>query len=233
MKKFKDLKICFAGPGGGGKTTLLKKFIEEDFTKLQVQTASLMPEGISTHEDVIKMAVNNPQAGIDFQGALIETRTKAFKDADGGFVSDRSVIDSLMYYALQNSAFDTNENSNRLYDLAIKSLSYYDLTVVLSPRLADIASEEGHRVTNSLSYETQSCILSSLLMASVPVDASAIEVQDESGKVWGSMFRTGDHVILVLDEPNGFLPTDVRYSIIKSAYESLASASTPTAANLH
>lgn len=136
-KTIRDFKIVFAGAGGTGKTTLMEEWSNKYNVPIsRVETKSMMPEGISSHIDIIKLATQSPQDGVEFQSRLIKSRAKLFKSIDHGFVSDRSVIDSWAYYSIHNSMFDTKENNSELASITFDSLKSVDLTVLFWPDLS-------------------------------------------------------------------------------------------------
>ena len=129
------MKIAISGSQGLGKTTLansISNLYNIDF--LKVDTSSLMPRGVKSHKDVLKMSILKPEKGIKFQTSLIENRYKLFQE-NKNFISDRAVLDSYIYYLLHNSMFDTSENSSYLEKIVNKSLKELDFLILFNPSI--------------------------------------------------------------------------------------------------
>lgn len=160
-KNYSDFKIALAGAQGVGKTTLMNQWVEDTGAPVvRANTSDFMPEGITDHLSVIKLGAKDPQAGINFQTNLILTRAQLFNSSKTGFISDRSVFDSLAYYAVHNAPFagPNNLNDAELRDTAKNSLHSTDLVMLLSPRLSQVDSNSV-RATNITYYSALSGVL--------------------------------------------------------------------------
>ena len=125
------MRIAFSGGQGIGKTTLTEAISQAmNIPIIRANTRSMMPEGISSHLDVLKMAVIEPNKGVEFQHNLIKSRYELFKNTTGSFISDRCVLDSYVYYLMHNSFFDMPENVQQMKTLMKKSFD--DLDVIIA-----------------------------------------------------------------------------------------------------
>lgn len=210
----RNLKIAIAGPQGSGKTTLMQAMVDNHgFNKLQVQTKDSLPDGVFTHLDVLRMAVTNPTQGIDFQKNLIEKRKEVFKASCYGFVSDRSVIDSLAYYAAHNAPFASKEIDEYLHKLAYEAISELDVVVLLRPVLRKQVEDNALRTTSSTYYQAMSAVIGEFV-----IDAALSDLKEtyHAGKARVYVTNSGTMVIDVI-ELNGMLTSEDRINIILSA----------------
>lgn len=153
MKKLQDFKIVFAGSGGTGKSTLMEAYSNKHGVPIaRVETKSMMPVGIRSHLDIIRMATHSPAEGVKFQKDIIEARTNLFVEHTGGLVSDRSVVDSYAYYSVHNSMFAEDGLDFELMKLTAKSLMHTDITFLLKPDLSLLGVPDNNVRLRSLAY---------------------------------------------------------------------------------
>ena len=148
-----DARIAFCGPGGVGKSTLVDYLSSVwDLDIVKHETSANLPDGINNHADVIKYAIDSPEDSANFQYSLAWDRANLFSCTTDGFISDRSPVDSLMYYELQNSHQEiiSTQLEDNLLDRVIQSLYSVDLTVVVIPK-RPINRTEDKRI-NSIGY---------------------------------------------------------------------------------
>ena len=102
----KPLRIAMAGPSGVGKTTLAE-WISKEYG-IPFITTSTKPlwekHNINSHQELITRTILNPQWGLDFQYELLDIRRKIIEENEQ-FVTDRSPIDNLVYFLMQNAPF--------------------------------------------------------------------------------------------------------------------------------
>lgn len=99
-------KIFITGTSGVGKTTLAK-YISQRYRIPYVNGSSTViweKYGIKNHTELLEMGIKDPVKGLQFQLELLDVRKEALMDLDS-FVTDRSVIDNLVYFLFQNSPF--------------------------------------------------------------------------------------------------------------------------------
>lgn len=149
----KSLKIALAGSAGTGKTDLMEALAAKyGLTKVQVDTMHMIPAGVQNHTDLIRLSTSYPQEGITFQTQLLEARAEAFLNAEGGFISDQSVVDSYAYYAIHNSMFANSQLDFQLSRATVRSVVELDMTVVLIPDLSISGIADNGIRLNSLPY---------------------------------------------------------------------------------
>lgn len=219
-------KIALCGAQGSGKSTLMNALAEKHNIKIiQVDTKSFMPQGITCHKDVLKMSTNQPEDGIEFQRNLVESRAKLFKEQETGFVSDRSVFDSLAYYLIHNSVFSTNEMDKRLIRAAFDSLDSCDITVFLSPRLKNV-EDNSTRVTSIGYYNTVTTVMKKLVLDAVKRKENKIKFCsiDIDSKTSADIIHWDGKCVLILNEESnedGIATTEIRMKAIERACEFL------------
>ena len=222
MKEYKDYKITLLGAGGGGKTTLMNDWAEFSGTNIvQAQTKSFMPENCKTHRDLIRLAATNPEESRDFQEKIIKHRYKLFSEQTEGFVSDRSVMDSVAYYAIHNSVF---ENSAEYDDYILAHgynsiMKHVDITFQLAPDMNKMKTVEdnGTRITSTLFFKVLSEVMKGLLGAIISQNnftSSVLTVDDKTKVLVMYNHATCIARLNESDWENGIAPREVRVKAI-------------------
>ena len=166
MIDFSEIKISLTGPHGSGKTTLMGDWSKKhNVPVVAVSTRQNMPKGGSTHLDILKLAATKPELGIAFQEYLIKERDRLFRETESGFISDRSVFDSYVYYALHNSPFSTFDKDLELANIAWNSLETVDLVVVLAPTIR--IEDDSVRITNPAYFSSFYPVLNAVVTTSI------------------------------------------------------------------
>jgi hypothetical protein len=156
----KPVRIAISGPSGYGKTTLAKKlsdlldipFITTSAQLLWESTGGHYP--VHSHQDVIQMSVENPKVGIRFQHDLLELRAEMLKDSPS-FVTDRSPIDNLTYFLLQNAPFGTQSEFNDYRAKCLQqTLDNYDFIFLLSARNYVMVNGDEARRVGVIEYQS-------------------------------------------------------------------------------
>lgn len=205
------MKVAFIGAGGTGKTTMAQLMAERfGFDYNVLSTQSFMPEGIKSHQDVMRLACNNPEEGIKFQQALIESRHTYYrnpelrgKSGQEHIVSDRTAMDSFIYYLIQNSAWGTDLLASVLEKKAVENLLSFD--AVFWPFCSDMpfVEDNGVRQTNKAYNQMFESVLHGVLHKHF----HASEV-----KMDGIPYQTyGDNIYLM----NGISSLEDRMSFVK------------------
>jgi predicted ATPase len=133
------MKIALFGPSGSGKTTLAKKIAADhglifipgsSFSKLltESQKKDLRALGYKEtgHREVIALSHTNPKFGMLFQQYVLQQRADMLS-RERMFVTDRSPVDNLTYYFLQNlSHEELQENVNNFINST--RVAYQELT---------------------------------------------------------------------------------------------------------
>lgn len=93
------MRIAFLGACGTGKTTLVKSLYNELGLKPVYNNARNVMSGLG----IIDLTdVENTKRALLCESILITRLTKQLELIDEGFISDRSIIDELMYWELDN-----------------------------------------------------------------------------------------------------------------------------------
>lgn len=222
----RDFKIAICGAQGSGKTTLMKALNKKHGNKIvQADTRAYMPEGITSHKDLLKLSTNFPEKGVEFQKNIIEARAKLFSSQEEGFISDRSVFDSLAYYMLHNSVFSTSDLDRELTHITFDSLENCDITMFLSPRLS-LVGDNSTRVTSVGYYNTVTTVMKRLLTDAVRGKENKLKFCSltVTPEVSANIMYWDNKCIVMLNEQlseNGIAPTDIRIRAIERTCEFL------------
>lgn len=168
----KQLKIAMSGPSGVGKTTLAM-WISNEFG-MPFVTSSTKPlwekHKINTHKELITRTVLNPQWGLDFQYELLEVRQNII-EKHSSFVTDRSPIDNLAYFLMQNTPYLGEEATQSYIQLCTVALAKLDglIQIPFGPHI--VLENDGMRVANSyyqMSVNQQFYLASALISENLP-----------------------------------------------------------------
>jgi len=110
------MKIFLSGCSGTGKTTLAK-YISARFNIPFIQGSSKPlweKHDIASHADIVKKSILEPTWGYDFQMELLEYRSKLTEDLSS-FVTDRSPLDNMVYFLIQNAPFLNTYNTEEYF----------------------------------------------------------------------------------------------------------------------
>lgn len=220
----KTKSVIFSGVQGTGKTTLTNAWSAEFGVPIKrIDTRSRMPVGINSHLDVLRMAVQSPAEGVKFQAVLVSDRANMIEThRQEAYVSDRGVVDSLVYYAMHNSMFSDDELTSSMVEESSKSLLNTDLTVLVSRAHTSAPIEDNNvRITNDL-YATaaKGAFLSVYIevLNKLGVSLSSMTLHEAIGASIRSIVLPNGKVFMVLDEYNGMIPTEHRIRFINYVY---------------
>jgi ABC-type dipeptide/oligopeptide/nickel transport system ATPase subunit len=152
------MKVAFTGASGSGKTTLVH-YVEKFHglpwingssgeIKTLADNAKLQSEGLvigKGHREVIQSGHANPEAAINNQWAILRRRSDIIHNTPN-FITDRSPIDNWVYYLLQCSMYQTEDESVRFLEQckeAIKGLTH----VIYIPTMFQ-PEDNGSRIPN-------------------------------------------------------------------------------------
>lgn len=104
------MKISISGHSGIGKTTLAKEISQ--MYGIPFVTTSSKPiwekNGITKQSDIIAKSAADPEWGVQFQCDLLTYRKEELGKYPK-YVTDRSILDNLVYFIINNSAFVEEE----------------------------------------------------------------------------------------------------------------------------
>ena len=105
-------KTFIIGTSGIGKTTLAKHIAEiTGIPFINGSSSTLWEEyDIKNHKEVIEMGIKDPLRGLQFQLDLLKYREKITRNLPE-FITDRSIIDNVVYFLLQNAPYLNNEDT--------------------------------------------------------------------------------------------------------------------------
>lgn len=118
-----SIKIQICGPSGVGKSTLAL-FIAHSLD-IPFVTTSTKPlwdkHGIKSHKELIDKGQSDPKWGLNFQYEVLKYRESVITDSivanPKGYVTDRSPIDNLAYFLMQNT-MQLPEDASNSYRMA-------------------------------------------------------------------------------------------------------------------
>lgn len=156
----KKFKIALCGPSGSGKSTLARKISEEYGIPYTENSAGLLlPKEDqdflirefgwtkSGHADVIKLSHINPEFGWEFQSRLLLTRIK-FIQSNPSFVIDRSPVDNMAYFLLQNASITTPERTEAFIYAAMGAMKDITHLIFIPTMIGEEIEDNGSRIAN-------------------------------------------------------------------------------------
>jgi len=149
------VRLACSGPSGTGKTTLCE-FISKEFD-IPFITTSTKPlwdkYGITTHQELINKTTTDPAWGIEFQAEVLAYRVAKLEGVEE-FVTDRSPVDNMVYFLMQNSHLATEEDT-KLYLEGCKRAMILFNTILALPFTVDTPLEnDGKRIANQYYQKT-------------------------------------------------------------------------------
>lgn len=151
------LKIAIAGPSGVGKSTLAQYIADKH--QIPFITTSTKPlwdrHGINDHQQLIGMTTTNPSWGLAFQREVLDYRVNQLYGKDE-FVTDRSPVDNMVYFLLQNSHMLSERETKFYLDACIMAMNLFNGYIYIPFTNEIILENDGKRVVNSFYQMTVS-----------------------------------------------------------------------------
>lgn len=145
----KNLRIGICGPSGTGKSTLAKHISEKyGVPFITTSTKPLWDKYcIESHQDLINKTLSDLTWGLKFQNEVLDYRIKMMEE-NPIFVTDRTPIDNLVYFLLQNTHL-VKESETEEYALRCRFALEKMNGLICLPFTEEIKlSDDGARITN-------------------------------------------------------------------------------------
>lgn len=142
-------RIFIAGPSGTGKSTLAD-WISKTY-RIPFITTSSKPlwdkYQVKSHLELMSKCAKDPSMGLDFQFELLEFRRKVLVDVEE-FVTDRSPVDNLVYFLMQNSHNTTTELTDTYIELCKEAMGIGNKFIFIPFNDKTQLSDDGMRIVN-------------------------------------------------------------------------------------
>jgi len=179
------MKIFISGVSGTGKTTLAK-YISQRYRIPFIEGSSKVlwaKHGITKHSDIIAHSTEDPKWGLDFQTALLNYRGKSIEGFDD-FVTDRSPLDSMVYFLLQNAPHLTKDVTDEYFESCKNSYPLGSRQILLELCTEDdmVFENDGMRIDNP-HYQMVVNSVFSLMAGNIPINVDIINYWNWDNRV--------------------------------------------------
>lgn len=141
-----NLKIGLCGAQGTGKTTLSRVLSNELGLPLIEEQARVVVRELGMEKP--GSLRRNPRLGMRFQLLCLNKQIAAEKELPGGFVSDRTVIDSAIYWMKWHSHRVDSRKNMHIYDQVQKHLARYGYDLIIYIPIEFALKNDRFRSTN-------------------------------------------------------------------------------------
>src|ERR1017187_4913880 len=145
-----NLRVGISGASGTGKSTLAQYISgQHAIPFISTSTKPLWPKyKVNSHEELIMMALKNPQMGMDFQWEVLEYRRKLLTN-EAAFVTDRTPVCNVVYFLMQNSFMISEPETRKYIDACNEALKDLFTGIIFLPFNGHIVLEnDGNRVNS-------------------------------------------------------------------------------------
>jgi len=153
------MKILISGVSGSGKTTLAREISKKyKIPFLTSSTKMFWKEyGIKCHLDIVKRSVEDVNFGLEFQYKCLEYRTREFAK-HSQFVSDRGILDSIVYFLMQNAPYTSSSVTHDYISVANDFLKNNPNCITLLLGMPPKIGNDGKRIQNHYYQRTSDAI---------------------------------------------------------------------------
>lgn len=155
MTEYLKKKIALCGGGGTGKSYLCNAYSKAVQTAyIPATTRAIAAEfGFASHAEVVKTGVMDPEKGIAYQTECSRRMAEVFKSTpEKHFITDRSPLDFMAYYLLQNSFWATKEQTDNVIAITKDACKVFDVIILLPVNAFKVVGD-GYRTTNEITHE--------------------------------------------------------------------------------
>lgn len=159
MEKRK-FKIALCGPSGSGKSTLARRIASEyDIPYTENSAGLLLPKedqdfliekfgwAKNGHAGVIQLSHANPEFGWEFQSRLLLARKKFIMETPS-FVIDRSPVDNMAYFLLQNAALSHHALTDSFMSTGMEVMREITHLIFIPTMISEDIEDNGSRIVN-------------------------------------------------------------------------------------
>jgi nicotinamide riboside kinase len=144
-------QICIIGPSGTGKTSIAEyissRYMIEYITGSSRELSKQF--NINSHQDIIRFCANQPDSALSMYMQIYNHRSDILEDS-GLHVTDRGIIDLMVYFTLQLAPFLTITEVDQFMKLCKEELNYDDIIFIFTPYTFKhgIDDDGGRRIVN-------------------------------------------------------------------------------------
>lgn len=149
------MKILISGVSGAGKTTLAHHISKEYNIPFVVGSTKVFWKeyGIKNHQQLIKKTISDIDFGLEFQYKCLSYRMEEFSK-HRNCVSDRGVIDNVLYFLLQVAPFTSSSVTADYIGLANQFLNDNPFCMNIFLGMPPKIHSDNMRITNKYYQET-------------------------------------------------------------------------------
>lgn len=144
-------RVLICGPSGVGKSELANFIgLSLGVPFITTSTKPLWPaHDIKSHEELIKRGQDDPEWGLLFQYEVLKYRRDILLKQNFGYVCDRSPIDNLAYFMMQNAMIAGENETEKYRNICFNDLQEQaDYIIRIKFKMNYDLKDDGMRVNN-------------------------------------------------------------------------------------